>query len=186
MLGQWNARFSHKLPVHFALEKFPQRSVFRCRQRKQMPVAAWSSHFLFCLCQSCSTVYSLWYLILAALLMLREECVGNHRMAVSAVLSVVLPSHWFHALLFLLRWVSWSHRNNTCFLRIFSFFLGAAYFIMHPPPLLYDKPFLVSETSDSVEVLWEMLFRGKKKFAGVIVGSACVGVWWEFKFALTN
>lgn len=29
-----------------------------------------------------------------------------------------------------------------------------------------------------------MLFREKN--TGVIVGSACVGVWWEFKFALIN
>lgn len=74
----------------------------------------------------------------------------------------------------------------TCFLRIFSEFLDAASFITHPPPLLYDKPFLVSGTSDSIEVLWDMFFREKKTLAGVIVGSACVGVRWEFKFALTN
>lgn len=153
VLGQWNTWYSYKLSVYFALEKIPQRSIFRCGQRRQMPVATWSSHFY--LCQSCRTVYSLWYLLFAALpMMLREESVGNHRMAVSAVLSVALPSHWFHALLlFLLLYVSSRHRSSTCFLRIFSDFLGAASLITHPPPLLYDKPFLVSGTLDSIEVL---------------------------------
>lgn len=187
VLGQWNAGYSHKLPVHFALEKFPQRSVFRCGQRKQVPVTAWSSHFLFYLCQSCSAAYSLWYLLFAALLMLREEGVGNHTVAVAAKLSVALPSHQFHVLLlFLLLCVSCSHRCNTCYLRIFSDFLGTAYFITHPPPLLCDKPFLVSGTSDSIEVLWEIFFREKMLAAVVVVGSASVGVWWEFKFALKN
>lgn len=152
VLGQQNAWFSHKLPVHFVIEKFPQRSVFRCRQRKQMPVSTWSSHFLFYLCQSCSTLYSLWYLLLfAALLMLRRKVLKIREWQFLQCCQWLFPAIDFMLPSFSSCFVY--HAATEVILAKYFLFLGTTYFFMHSPPLFYDKPFLVSETSDSIEVL---------------------------------
>lgn len=94
VLRSVNAQRSHKLPVGFALQKLPLKSVFGHRQRSWIPrVSGCWEQSLFHFWQRCSTVCSLWSLPLAVLLTLRKERAGNHRMVVPTELAVALPSH---------------------------------------------------------------------------------------------